>query len=197
MSWQSESGLDASTSISLINRVKLRDQIAWQRLTVLYTPIVYGWLRSSQLSQEDSADIVQEVFQSVVKSLPDFGRDGKPTKFRAWLWGITRNRLMDHYRAKNSQPQAIGGSEVKMMLSELPHEAPESSSGEADALTQRALRLIQTDFRETTWQAFWRVAVEEQAPADVAADLGMTVAAVYTAKSRVLAHLRIELQGLI
>jgi RNA polymerase sigma-70 factor (ECF subfamily) len=47
-----------------------------------------------------------------------------------------------------------------------------------------------------TWKAFWRVTVDGQRPADVADELGMTVGAVYTAKSKVLAHLRRELQGL-
>ncbi|MFK8115006.1 MAG: RNA polymerase sigma factor [Rubripirellula sp.] len=187
---------DSSTSISLIKRVRARDQIAWERLTILYTPVVYGWLRSSELNQEDASDLVQEVFQSVIKSMDDFGREGRPSKFRAWLWGITRNRLMDHFRSKKLQPQAVGGSGIHGMLSEIPIDAPQQPPDEANALTQRALQLIKTDFQESTWQAFWRVTVEEQTPADVASDLGISVAAVYTAKSRVLAHLRIELEGL-
>ena len=193
---QRDSGFDASTSISLIKRVRERDQVAWERLTLLYTPVVYRWIRSSDLSRDDASDLVQDIFHSVVKSLDDFGAEGKPTKFRAWLWGITRHRLMDYFRKRQSEPRAVGGSDMQFILSEIPHDPPQEAPDEVNTLTQRALQLIKTDFKESTWQAFWRVTVEEQAPSDVASDLGMSVAAVYTAKSRVLAHLRIELEGL-
>jgi RNA polymerase sigma-70 factor (ECF subfamily) len=54
------------------------------------------------------------------------------------------------------------------------------------------LELIQTEFEDRTWKAFWQVAVEGRPPAEVAAELGMTVGAVYIAKSRVLKRLRQE-----
>jgi DNA-directed RNA polymerase specialized sigma24 family protein len=54
----------------------------------------------------------------------------------------------------------------------------------------RACEGIQDEFEEPTWQAFWRVAVEDQSPADVAPVLGLSVNAVYLAKSRVLRRLR-------
>jgi RNA polymerase sigma-70 factor (ECF subfamily) len=41
-----------------------------------------------------------------------------------------------------------------------------------------------------TWQAFWRTAVEGHDPRQAARDLGLTLAAVYLAKSRVMARLR-------
>jgi RNA polymerase sigma-70 factor (ECF subfamily) len=45
-------------------------------------------------------------------------------------------------------------------------------------------------FEERSWQAFWRVVVEGQRLADVAAELGLTRNAVYIAKSRILRRLR-------
>jgi RNA polymerase sigma-70 factor (ECF subfamily) len=46
-----------------------------------------------------------------------------------------------------------------------------------------------------TWQAFWRTAFEDQPGKRVAADLGMTVAAVYLARSRVIARLKELIQS--
>jgi len=63
-------------------------------------------------------------------------------------------------------------------------------------LARRAVALMQTDFEERTWRAFWLAAVEHQPPASVAEQLGMSTAAVYMAKSRVLRRLREELDGL-
>jgi RNA polymerase sigma-70 factor (ECF subfamily) len=61
----------------------------------------------------------------------------------------------------------------------------------------RALRLMQGEFEEPTWRAFWQVVAEDRPAADVAAGLGMSVAAIYTAKSRVLRRLREELHLLL
>jgi RNA polymerase sigma-70 factor (ECF subfamily) len=58
------------------------------------------------------------------------------------------------------------------------------------------LELIRDQFADNTWQAFWRVTIDEQTPSQVAADLGMSVGAVYVAKSRVLSRLRDELHEL-
>ena len=49
---------------------------------------------------------------------------------------------------------------------------------------------VRPDVTETTWQAFWRTAIEDQPGQQVAADLGLSVAAVYRARSRVLARLK-------
>jgi RNA polymerase sigma-70 factor (ECF subfamily) len=68
--------------------------------------------------------------------------------------------------------------------------------GEVSALLRRALEQIRAGFEERTWQAFWRVVVEDQKAVDVAADLQMTVNAVYVAKSRVLGRLRGDLGDL-
>ena len=60
-------------------------------------------------------------------------------------------------------------------------------------LAHRALELVRAEFEDRTWQAFWRVAAEGRPPADIADELGMTLHAVYKAKSRVLCRLRREL----
>ncbi|MDY0166995.1 MAG: hypothetical protein RBS80_10655 [Thermoguttaceae bacterium] len=60
----------------------------------------------------------------------------------------------------------------------------------------RAVKLVQAEFEASTWRAFWRVAVDGQRPADVAEELGMTLHAVYKAKSRVLRRVRQELADL-
>ena len=57
--------------------------------------------------------------------------------------------------------------------------------------------LIQAEFTESTWQAFWRVVVEGQAPAEAGAALGLPTNAVYLAKARVLRRLREEFADLI
>lgn len=64
-------------------------------------------------------------------------------------------------------------------------------------LVSRALDLMQTEFGDSTWRACWETVVNDRPAADVAAELRITVNAVYVAKSRVLRRLRSELDGLL
>src|SRR5438876_599472 len=53
-----------------------------------------------------------------------------------------------------------------------------------------AAQRIRGQFQEATWQAFWRTTVDGQSGKDVAQALGISVAAVYLAKSRVMGRLK-------
>jgi RNA polymerase sigma-70 factor (ECF subfamily) len=64
-------------------------------------------------------------------------------------------------------------------------------------LTRRALEIMQDEFQPATWKACWETVVGGRSAAEVAKDLGLTVNAVYLAKSRVLRRLREELDGLL
>ena len=64
-------------------------------------------------------------------------------------------------------------------------------------LVGRALQVMQAEFQLATWKACWEhVALGRPAQA-VAAELGISVNAVYLATSRVLRRLRQELRGLL
>jgi RNA polymerase sigma-70 factor (ECF subfamily) len=53
-----------------------------------------------------------------------------------------------------------------------------------------AAEQIRGEFRETTWDAFWRTCVDGCEIKQVAEQLDVSVGAVYIARSRVLARLR-------
>src|SRR5262249_5695765 len=93
-------------------------------------------------------------------------------------------------------------------LSSVPTEGFDASAGPGEAeaieeeehrryLVDRALRLMQADFEPSTWKACWEYVVNSRPPAEVAAELGITVNAVHLAKARVLRRLRQELAGLL
>jgi RNA polymerase sigma-70 factor (ECF subfamily) len=190
-----------SVSSTLLERVKARRPEAWQRLVDLYGPVVYRWCRQSGVRREDAADVVQEVFSSVAAHVGEFRRDSPGDSFTAWLAAITRNKIRDHFRRRQGRPQARGGTDAQQQFLEIP-ELPELSQQSGPTrwdglLSRRALDLVRAEFENRTWEAFCRTAVNGQRPADVADDLGMTVNAVYKAKSRVLRRLRRELGDLL
>ena len=53
-----------------------------------------------------------------------------------------------------------------------------------------AAEQVRGDFTDSTWQAFWQTAVEGKTGPQVARALGMSVAAVYLAKGRVMTRLK-------
>lgn len=190
-----------SASSSLLRRVQSRDASAWWRLVKLYGPVVYAWARGAGLQAADATDVVQEVFAAVWQSIEQFRRDRPEDSFRGWLWTIARNKIRDRFRRLRHQPQAHGGTAAQEILARLPEQPPATSPGQSglqagSGLVHRALELVRAEFEESTWQAFWRTAVDGRSPAGVAEELGMTLHAVYKAKSRVLQRLRHELEGL-
>jgi len=197
---QSDCKADApdSTSTSLLQRLRAREPAAWEGLCQLYGPLVYRWARSSGLQDTDAADVVQEAFQSVAGCLHRFQHDGPTDSFRGWLLGITKNKLREHFRAMAGHPAGAGGTDAQQQLLEVPEIPPDSTSDDLKldvVLVHRALALIQLEFEERTWKAFWRSAVDGQPAADIAKELGMTPRAVRQAKYRVLRRLRQELGG--
>jgi RNA polymerase sigma-70 factor, ECF subfamily len=191
-----------STSLGLLERIKALDQVAWERMVSLYSPLVYRWCRQAGLQAADAADVGQEVFRSVARKIGDFRREREGDTFRGWLRTITRNKIRDSFRRKRTELAGAGGSEAQERLLQAQSAVWDESDnpcdeGERKILYRRAVELVHKEFAERTWQAFWRVAVDEHRPADVAAALGMSVNAVYLAKSRVLRRLREELAGLM
>ena len=59
------------------------------------------------------------------------------------------------------------------------------------------MKRVQGDFGPTTWQAFRRQVLDGVAPAQVAAELGLSQNAVLLAKSRILKRLRAEVAGFV
>jgi RNA polymerase sigma-70 factor (ECF subfamily) len=137
------------------------------------------------------------VFQAVSTGLADFRRDKPGDSFRGWLRGITRYKILDHFRRRAAGADAQGGTDAQRQLLEIAQqELPEDTEEELGGLYRRALELVRGEFEQRTWEAFWRSAVDGESPGAVAAAMGLTPAAVRKAKSRVLHRLREEIGDL-
>jgi RNA polymerase sigma-70 factor (ECF subfamily) len=186
-----------STSLTLMEQIKAHDQEAWRRLVDLYAPLVRHWCYRWGVRGEDAEDVLQDVFQAVALGMTSFRRDRQGDTFRGWLRGITRNKLLDMFRRPGFPAQ--GGTEAYQRFLELPEQEWELPDDPVDddgmgGVFHRALELVRCEFEERTWLAFWRAAVEGHAPIDIAADLGVSPAAIRQAKSRVLRRLK-EVMG--
>jgi RNA polymerase sigma-70 factor (ECF subfamily) len=190
-----------STSLSLLRHVKARDGRAWQRLVDLYAPVIYRWCRRAGLASDEVNDIAQEVFIAVMDRIDVFRHERPGDTFRGWLWTITRNKICGHFRARQGQPQARGGTAAQWQLAqvpELPESLPDADQAEIEGLlSRRAFLLVQSQFEDRTWQAFWRSTVDQQPVDQVARELGLSAASVYQARHRVMKRIREEFGELL
>lgn len=161
----------STTSTSLIQRIQVRDDVAWNRLVDLYSPLIWGWCRGFGLQPNDAEDVSQEVFAAIAGAIVRYQRTGS---FRGWIWQVTRNKALDFFRRRNKAPKVPGGSDFGRLLEQIPETPPDdhSISVTGDPLVFRALELIRAEFEESTWTAFVRMAFEKRSAGEVAVELG-------------------------
>jgi len=185
---------DDATSPTLLMSIRNGDSEAWHRLVRIYGPLLVRWCSRCGLQESDAFDVSQNILLGLERSLERFehrnqGQGGG--SFRAWLWAMTRNKIADYQRETLGKARGGGGTKSLQQILELPDESPETTEDITD-LHLRALQELKLSFGETTWTAFWRVVVEGDAAKDVAEDLGLSVWAIYKARTRILAKLQEE-----
>jgi RNA polymerase sigma-70 factor (ECF subfamily) len=181
-----------STPVSLLERLRRPgDEASWARFVDLYTPLLLHWARRTGLKEPDAADLIQEVFQILVQKLPGFAYD-RNRSFRGWLHTVLLNQWRTGLRRRTEQPLDDGDADRV----EAADQDGFIEKEYRDYLISRALQVMETDFQPSTWQACWQHVACNKPAATVAAELGITVRAVYLAKARVLRRLREELDGL-
>jgi RNA polymerase sigma-70 factor (ECF subfamily) len=168
-------------------------------MVYIYGPLVYRWCIHAGLSRDDAEDLGQEVFRAVSTRIAAFRREKPSDTFGGWLRIITRHKIADHWRKHARQPNTVGPPELVDALT-YPTIIGDDDTADREEVQSvvysRALELIRSEFKTSSWQAFFATAVEGRPTADVALDLGMTNMAVRKAKSRVLRRLREEFAGL-
>jgi RNA polymerase sigma factor (sigma-70 family) len=188
-----------ATRASLL--VRLRDGAdvgAWQEFVHLYAPVIYGFARKRGLQDADAADLMQEVLRSLSSAVARLEYDSTRGTFRGWLFTVTRNKVFNFLESRSRRVQGSGDSRMQRQLEQhAESDGKLSADWEADYqrnLAAQAMERVKGEFQAATWQAFIQTAVEGRAPAQVARSVGLSVGAIYVAKSRVIARLRQEIE---
>ena len=187
-----------STRPSLLLRIRdSQDTLAWSEFVQLYAPMIYAFSRKRGLQDADAADITQEVLRCVSRSAGRFEYAASRGGFRRWLFTITRNEVTDYLTGARRAP---GTNTETQAIEQLAAPNPEDDAADWDnEYEQRVLRWaaerVRRTVKESTWTAFWQTAVEGRDATEVARGLGISTGAVYIAKSRVIARLRVEIEA--
>ena len=117
--------------------------------------------------------------------------DPRRGSFRGWLFTAVRNRLRDFLASRQRLCRGSGDTSAQELLEAQP--APPEAHWDRECewrLVVWAAERVRGQMRDSTWQAFWQTAVEGRPIKEVARALGISAAAVYIARSRVMARLK-------
>ncbi|MBW3596612.1 MAG: sigma-70 family RNA polymerase sigma factor [Planctomycetes bacterium] len=193
--------LSPKTRPSLIARLKnAQDHEAWSEFLAIYEPLILCLMRRHGFQECDARDACQQVLAAVARDVEKWRPDGAEASFRRWLFRIARNRAVKLLVQQRKRIRGRGGTSAQVALENQPGRS-ESLSAEFAREHRRQVLLwaaeqIRGEYRESTWQAFWRTCIVGRPIPDVAAELGVSVGNVYVARSRIIARLREKVQGI-
>ncbi len=186
-----------ATRASLLMRLRdARDAAAWAEFVDLYAPLIHRFCRKQGLQDADAADLTQAALTQVFRAAGQFEYDPQRGSFRGWLFTMVRNRIRDFHIQQRRRIAHAGAAAGGPGLDDIP-----GPDGAADAqweheyrlqLFAAAARTVRRDVTAPTWRAFELTAVEGRPAAEAATELGLSVAAVYLARSRVMARIKHE-----
>jgi RNA polymerase sigma-70 factor (ECF subfamily) len=193
-----ESELHTGTTLLVL----LRDYSdkAWQAFVDRYGPRIYQWCRGWRLQEADAENVTQEVLIKLYQKLRAFRYDRSQGSFRSWLKTVTHHAWQDYLDSqKRPGAKAIGGSSVQEVINateagacllKLLEEAFDLE------LLEEAKARVRLQVSERDWQIFQDLALHQRTGAEVAAERGMSVAAVFMVRSRVQTKLKEMVQAL-
>jgi RNA polymerase sigma-70 factor (ECF subfamily) len=175
------------------------DQVAWETFVARYGPKIRGWCLQRSLQAADAEDVTQEVLLRLARALQTFTYDPSRS-FRGWLHLMTRHALSEFFADRKRRPDSatcnfrgLTALEAAQATDDLLTLLNEEFTG---ALVSKACDTVRARVEKQTWEAFRLTACENISGENVAALLGMSVTAVFKAKSRVLGFIRQEVKRL-
>ncbi len=79
------------SDLQLVSACRLGDQRAWEKLVRRYQRLIYAIPRRAGLSEDQAAEIFQDVFTTLFEKLNDIE---DPDRLQAWLVTTTRRRTL-------------------------------------------------------------------------------------------------------
>jgi RNA polymerase sigma factor (sigma-70 family) len=184
-----------TTQATLLGRLgEWGDHEAWVQCVRIYEPFVRKCVRTFRLDPAETEEVCQRVWISLANRLLTFRYD--PSKgFRRWLQRLCRSRALDLIRERKAGPVAVPLDDEPMLQARRHDLDEDSTTAERPLLLQLGEQVhdsVRSRVGETTWKAFWAIAVDGVSVRETAEALGMTYAGAFAAQKRVGRMLREE-----
>jgi RNA polymerase sigma-70 factor (ECF subfamily) len=194
-----EGVVESNTSATLLARLRQvpPDQAAWAQFTERYGRKIYAWCRRWNLQGVDAEDLTQDVLLKLAEKMQTFVYD--PAKsFRGWLKTVARHAWSDSWSGRKATVAAGGSHALELLQTvEAREDLVQRLEGEFDReLLDEAMARVRLRVLPRTWEAFERTALQGQSGAEAGQALGMKVATVFVARSKVQKMIQEEMQKL-
>ena len=104
------------TRPSLLIRLKApRDERAWMEFVEIYEPLIARLARRQGLQEADADDLTQDVLRTVAGAIEQWNPDPARGSFRAWLFRITRNLIVNLMTARRRRTASYGTGDTNMV----------------------------------------------------------------------------------
>lgn len=180
---------NTATHTTLLLRLAQEDLGAWSEFCSRYGELIRAFCIRRGLQPADIEDVQQDVLISLTKSMPGFQYDPAKGKFRSYLRTVVSHAISRRFR---QNPGHAGLSQIDGSRAEVPGESDEDEHWEVEWRQHHlrlAMKMIHSEFNDNDWAAFEAYALEGKDAKELAASLGLSIDAVYQAKSRILRRL--------
>jgi len=185
--------VNPETRESLILRLpSAADAHAWREFVDLYEPLILRFARRRGLQEADSREIVQNVLMAVAKAVDRWQPDRERGKFRAWLFRIARNQLINWIK-KNTGSTPHENADAGHVADRIDPSSDLAAEIELEyrrEMFRLAAAQARDSFSENSWNAFWKTSVLGESIESVAEQLRLNTGAIYVARSRVTARIK-------
>jgi RNA polymerase sigma-70 factor (ECF subfamily) len=181
------------TRRTLLERLRdLDDHDSWQEFFDTYWKLIYCAAVKAGLSDSEAEDAVQETIIGVARRMPEFRYEPGVCSFKGWLMHVTRRRIIDHLRKRQTrQAQPLPSDTATQELGlQIPDTAAERAFAEVweqeweknlvDAALERVKRVVKPEH----YQIFYLHSVKNMPARDIGQLLGVSAAKVYVVKHR-------------
>lgn len=188
----------SSTDISLLSRLRRSscDETAWREFVERYGKQIFLWCENRGLQANDAEDVTQQVLIRISKYLRTFQYDSS-LSFRGYLRRATENSIKDFQKQNNRREYAQGGSELMdwMKTVEARVDLLERLRGVFDIeVLEEAMARVRERVNDARWHAWYLTSIKQRNSSDVACELGMSIAVLYSAKNTIGKLVRDEVQ---
>ena len=182
------------TDAELVRACRRGDQSAWDEIVERFQKLIFTVPRRAGLSEEQSADILQEVFLTLFEKLDEIEQ---PEKIRAWLVTTAKFKTWSAIRGEKNSRESNDAEEIEARTANFADAAPLADAVLVELEQQHSIRTALKKLEEKCQTILSMIYLSEPAAsyAEVAEKINVGETSISPLRARCLKKLAKILKG--